>query len=152
MKSIKRIAKLQFAGSQAKPGPALASLGINIMAFCNQFNTQTQNRANEIVPVEITIFTDKTFTFVLKTTPVTNLIKKAANLEKGAATTVKGKPIATLSENQVIEIAKYKMIDLNTTSLEAAKRMILGTMKQMGVEMIKTPGETTKNETNNETP
>lgn len=141
MKSIKRIAKLQFVGAQAKPGPALASLGINIMSFCTQFNTQTQNRASEVVPVEITIYSDKTFTFVLKTTPTSNLIKKFANLEKGAAITTKDKPIATLTEAQVIEIAQYKMVDLNTDSLEAAKRMVLGSMKQMGVQMIKTPGE-----------
>lgn len=135
MKSIKRIAKLQFPGAQAKPGPALASLGINIMQFCTQFNSQTQERAGENVPVEITIFTDKSFIFKLKTTPTADLIKKAAKLEKGASTITPGKPIATISQADFEKIAEYKLIDLNTSSLEAAKKIVLGTMKQMGVHL-----------------
>ena len=133
MKSIKRIAKLQFSGAQAKPGPTLASLGINIMQFCTQFNSQSQNRAGEVVPVEITIFTDKSFIFKLKTTPTAYLLKQAAKLEKGAKTINHRKPIATLTEAEVEKIAAYKLPDLNTTSLAAAKKIVLGTMKQMGM-------------------
>ncbi len=148
MKSIKRIAKLQFPGAQAKPGPALASLGINIMQFCTQFNSQTQARAGETVPVEITIFTDKSFIFKLKTTPTAELIKKAANLEKGASQITPGKPVATISQADFHKIAEYKLIDLNTTSLEAAKKSVLGTMKQMGVSLA--PSDQQTNEVQNE--
>ena len=135
MKTVIRIAKLQFLGAQAKPGPKIASLGINIMAFCNQFNTQTQKRAGEVVPVEITIFSDKSFIFVLKTTPTAHLIKKAANLTKGASQINKKQPIQTLTDEQVTAIAQVKLPDLNTTSLVAAKKIVLGTMKQMGVQL-----------------
>ena len=135
MKKVVRVAKLQFPGNGAKPGPALASIGVNIMDFCNQFNKATINQKNEIVPVVITVYDDKTFTFVLKTTPTAVLIKKYAQVNKGAQKSGK-ETVGKLTMEQVIEIAKYKLPDLNTEDINQGVKIILGTMKQMGIELV----------------
>ncbi|WP_462215951.1 50S ribosomal protein L11 [Mycoplasmoides genitalium] len=132
-KTVTRIAKINLIGGQAKPGPALASVGINMGEFTKQFNEKTKDRQGETIPCIITAFNDKSFTFVLKTTPVSNLIKQAAKLEKGAknAKTIVGK----ISLQQAKKIAQYKLVDLNANTVEAALKMVLGTAKQMGIEV-----------------
>lgn len=130
--------KLVIPAGKANPappvGPALGPHGINIMEFCKQFNAQTQNMGDTIVPVVITIYKDRSFTFILKTPPTSELIKKAAGIIKGSGATGKEK-VGTITMKQVEEIAKTKMPDLNTTSLEAAVKMVIGTAKSMGVEV-----------------
>ena len=120
---------------QAKPGPALASAGINMPQFCTQFNDQTKDRMGDIVPVIITAYEDKSFDFVLKTTPAAFLLKKAAGVAKASGTpnTVKAGKITTA---QLREIAEYKMPDLNANDVEAAMRIIAGTAKNMGIEVV----------------
>lgn len=135
MKRIVRIAKLRFLGGEAKPGPDLASIGVNIMNFCNQFNKTTIDQKGEVVPVEVTVFNDKTFTFILKTKPTAVLLKKAAKIDKGAVKSGK-QTVGNLTLQQVTEIAKYKLPDLNTDNLQQAIKIILGTMKQMGLKLI----------------
>ncbi len=137
-KKVLGFAKLQIQAGQANPappvGPALGQHGVNIMDFCKQFNSRTQKQAGTLVPVEITIYADRTFSFVTKTAPASFLVKKAAGLEKAS-----GEPhaqkVATLTAAQVREIAEAKMDDLNTTDLAAAMRMIKGTARSMGVEV-----------------
>ncbi|MDC4163168.1 50S ribosomal protein L11 [Mycoplasma bradburyae] len=133
-KEITRIAKLELIGGQAKPGPALASVGINMGEFTKQFNDKTKDRMGDVVPVIITAFNDKSFTFELKTTPVTILLKKAAKIEKGAKN-AKTEKIAKISKEDALKIAEYKMPDLNAYDQESALRMIAGTAKQMGMEI-----------------
>lgn len=131
-KKIKRIAKLEFMAGQAKPGPELAGLGIVMPEFTKQFNDATRERSGEPVPVVITIFNDKSFTFELKTAPAAFKIKQAAGIKSGAAnskTDIAGK----ITEKQLTEIAEYKMPDLNANDIEAAKKQIAGTAKNMGV-------------------
>ncbi len=135
MKKIVRIAKLQFVGNSAKPGPALASVGVNIMDFCNKFNQATVNQKGVVTPVVITVFNDKSFEFVIKTTPTAVLIKEKAKITKGSKSGKKEKA-GTLSLSQVKEIAQYKMVDLNTDNLQQAVKIVLGTMKQMGVQLL----------------
>lgn len=134
MKKVVRIAKLQFLGGQARPRPALASVGVNIGEFCNQFNKATEKRQGDVVPVVITVYSDRSFAFILKTTPVAVLIKKYAQIEKGAKN-AKNDVVGSLSSDQVEEIAKYKLIDLNTDDIKQAIKIVLGTMKQMGVKL-----------------
>ena len=133
-KEVTRIAKLELVGGQAKPGPALASVGINMAEFTKVFNDKTKDRNGEIVPVVITAYKDKSFDFEIKTTPTTVLLKKAANIQKGAAN-AKTTKVATISKDKALEIAKYKLVDLNATDEEAALRMVAGTAKQMGIEI-----------------
>lgn len=128
--------KLQLNAGKANPsppvGPALGQHGVNIMEFCKQYNAKTQDQVGNIIPVEITVYEDRSFTFVLKTPPASELIKKAAGLPKGSAkpnTEKKG----VLTKAQVAEIAKAKMPDLNATTPEAAEEMIRGTARSMGV-------------------
>lgn len=135
MKKVVRVAKLQFLGGGAKPGPALASIGVNIMNFCNQFNQATKEQKGETVPVVVTVYNDKSFTFVIKTTPTAVLLKKYAKIEKGAKKSDSEK-VGKLTKKQVIEIANYKLPDLNTDNLDQAVKIILGTMKQMGIELV----------------
>ncbi|GAB6183719.1 50S ribosomal protein L11 [Thermodesulfovibrio hydrogeniphilus] len=130
--------KLVIPAGKANPappvGPALGPHGINIMEFCKQFNAQTQAMGDTLIPVVITIYKDRSFTFILKTPPASELIKKAAGIIKGSSTTGK-ETVGNLTMKQVEEIAKTKMPDLNTKSLEAAMKMIIGTAKSMGVEI-----------------
>jgi large subunit ribosomal protein L11 len=133
-KKITRIAKLEFMAMQAKPGAELASLGINMPQFTQQFNDATKDRAGEVVPVVITAYDDKSFDFELKTTPAAFLLKKAAGIQKGAhksGTEV----VATISADKIKEIAEYKMADLNATTIEAAMRIIEGTARNMGIKV-----------------
>ena len=131
-KKIAKVCKLQFPAGGAKPGPALASAGINMPAFCTEFNAQTRDRAGDIVPVIITAYEDKSFTFVIKTTPAAVLLKKAAGISKASGTpnTVKA---GKITQAQLREIAEYKMPDLNAGSIEAAMSIIAGTARSMGV-------------------
>ena len=133
-KKIAKICKLQFPGGGAKPCPALASAGINMPQFCTDFNAKTQDRKGDIVPVIITAYEDKTFDFVIKTTPAAVLLKKAAGIAKASGTpnTVKA---GKITEAQLREIAEYKMPDLNANDVEAAMRIVAGTAKNMGIEI-----------------
>lgn len=133
------IIKLQIPGGQANPappvGPALGQHGLNIQDFCTQFNNATKDRMGEIVPVEITVAEDRTFTFKLKTAPASELIKKAANIKKGAKNPLLDKA-GKITKAQVREIAETKMADLNTSDVEAAMKTVEGTAKQMGVDVV----------------
>lgn len=131
-KEITRIAKLQFIAGQSKPGPELAGLGIVMPEFTKQFNDETRDRGSEPVPVTITIYKDKSFTFKTHTAPASYKLLQAAGLKKGSEN-AKTNKIATITKKQVAEIAEYKMTDLNTTDLEAAIRVIAGTAKNMGI-------------------
>ncbi|MCI6271359.1 MAG: 50S ribosomal protein L11 [Erysipelotrichaceae bacterium] len=117
---------------QAKPGPALASAGINMPQFCTAFNDATKDRAGDIVPVIITAYEDKSFDFVLKTTPASVLLKKAANIQKGSGN-AKTTKVGKISVEKVREIAEYKMPDLNANDIDAAVKIIAGTAKNMGI-------------------
>ena len=131
-KKVVKVCKLQFPAGGAKPGPALASAGINMPQFCTQFNDATKDRKGDIVPVIITAYEDKSFNFVLKTTPADNLLKKAAGISKasGAPKAVKA---GKITKAQLKEIAEYKMPDLNANDVEAAMRIIEGTARNMGI-------------------
>ena len=137
-KKVTGFIKLQVPGGQANPappvGPALGQHAVNIMEFCKAFNAKTQNMVGTIIPVEITVYQDRSFTFITKTPPAPVLIKKAAGLAKGSGEPNKTK-VAKITEAQVEEIAKTKLPDLNTTSLESAKSMIRGTARSMGIEI-----------------
>ena len=128
--------KLQISAGKANPsppiGPALGQHGVNIMDFCKQYNAKTVDQTGTIIPVEITVFEDRSFTFVLKTPPAAVLVKKAAGLERASATpnTVK---VGKITKSQLTEIAKNKMPDLNATTQEAAEQMIRGTARSMGI-------------------
>ena len=134
-KKVAKVCKVNFMAGQAKPGPALASAGINMPQFCTQFNDQTKDRMGDIVPVIITAYEDKSFDFFLKTTPAAFLLKKAAGVQKASGTpnSVKAGKITTA---QLREIAEYKMPDLNANDVEAAMRIIAGTAKNMGIEVV----------------
>jgi len=131
-KKVAKVVKLQIPAGQAKPGPALASAGIMMPKFCQEFNDQTRDRAGDVVPVIITAYEDKSFTFVLKTTPTADLLKKAANIKKASGTPNKVK-VAKVSQEEVRKIAEYKMPDLNANDVEAATNIICGTAKNMGI-------------------
>ncbi|MBI4332336.1 MAG: 50S ribosomal protein L11 [Chloroflexi bacterium] len=137
-KKVKAIVKLQISAGKANPappvGPALGQHGVNIMAFCKEYNDRTANQEGSIVPVEITIFEDRSFTFVTKTPPAADLLKKAAGLEKGSGTPA-GQKVGKLSPAKVKEIAQLKMKDLRAASLEGAVHSIEGTARSMGIEI-----------------
>ena len=137
-KKIVTIIKLQIPAGKAKPappvGPALGQHGVNIMAFCKDYNARTASLAGTIVPVEITVYDDRSFTFVTKTPPTSDLIKKALGIEKGAQTTGRQK-VGELSKAKVREIAQVKVKDLNVNSIEAAERIVEGAARSMGVEV-----------------
>ncbi|MCD6168455.1 MAG: 50S ribosomal protein L11 [Caldisericia bacterium] len=137
-KKVEAIIKLQIPAGKATPappiGPALGQKGVNIMQFCNEFNKKTKDQDGILIPVVITVYTDKSFTFEIKTPPVSALIKKALKIEKGSGEPNKVK-VGRLSKKQVEEIAKKKMKDLNAGSLEAAMRIVEGTARSMGVEV-----------------
>lgn len=136
MKKVIGKIKLQIPAGKANPappiGPALGQHGVNIMQFCKEYNAKTQDQAGMIVPVEITVFEDRSFDFVLKTPPAAVLLLKAAGVEKGSPSPNKTK-VASVSKAKVTEIAKLKMPDLNATTIEAAERMIIGTARNMGI-------------------
>lgn len=132
-KPINRIAKIEFEAGKAKPGPELASLGINMPQFCVKFNEATKSRAGDVVPVIIYAYKDKTFDFILKTTPTAILLKKAAKIEKGSSNTKE--TVATISEAEIAKIANYKMVDLNTNSLDQAVKIIKGSARSMGIKI-----------------
>jgi len=139
-KKIKTIVKLTIMGGVANPAPpvgtALGPQGIKIMDFCSEFNEKTKDMKGSLIPSVITIYEDRSFTFIIKKPPVSNMIKKMAGLEKGSGTVGRDKPVGKLTSAQVEQIAKDKLVDLNTPDLEAAKRMVIGTAKSMGVEII----------------
>ncbi|GAA0380844.1 50S ribosomal protein L11 [Bacillus horti] len=135
-KKVIKIVKLQIPAGKANPappvGPALGQAGINIMGFCKEFNAQTSDKAGLIIPVEITVFEDRSFTFILKTPPAAVLLKKAAGIESGSGEPNK-KKVATVKRDKVREIAEAKMPDLNAASVEAAMLMVEGTARSMGI-------------------
>ena len=138
-KKLKAIVRLQISAGKANPappiGPALAGHGINLMAFCKEYNARTSNRMGEIIPAEISIFSDGSFTFVLKTPPASVLLKKAAGVDKGSAQAPRAK-VGKVTRAQVREIAELKMKDLNAIDLEGAMRQIEGTAKNMGLDVV----------------
>jgi large subunit ribosomal protein L11 len=137
-KKIRAVIKLQIAAGKATPappvGPALGQHGINIMAFCKEYNERTATQTGSIIPAEITVFDDRSFTFITKTPPTTDLLKKALGVEKGAGTAGHEK-VGILSRDKLREIAQIKAKDLNTTSIEGAERIIEGTARTMGIEV-----------------
>ena len=137
-KKLSAIIKLQIQAGQANPappvGPALGAHGVNIMEFCKAYNAQTEGQRGNIVPVEITIYEDRTFSFVLKTPPAAELIKKAAGIKKGTENPATHK-VGKISKDQVREIAETKMPDLNANDVEAAMKIVAGTARSMGVEV-----------------
>ncbi|NLG86335.1 MAG: 50S ribosomal protein L11 [Firmicutes bacterium] len=139
-KKVAAIVKLQIPAGKATPappvGPALGQHGVNIMAFVKEFNARTANQAGMIIPAEITIYEDRSFTFVCKTPPASVLIKKAVGIEKASGEPNK-KKVGQISEAKVREIAELKMQDLNAANVEAAMRMVSGTARSMGIEVVK---------------
>jgi large subunit ribosomal protein L11 len=137
-KKIKAVVKLQIAAGKANPappvGPALGQHGVNIMAFCKEYNERTAGQAGMIIPVEITVFEDRSFTFVTKTPPVTDLLLKAVGVEKGSAQPNKSK-VGAITKAKLREIAELKMSDLNAVNIEGAEKMIEGTARSMGIEV-----------------
>ena len=135
-KKVKGITKLQIEAGKANPappiGPALAGYGINIMAFCKEYNARTANRPGEVLPAEITVYTDGSFTFVLKTSPTAVLLRKAAKIEKGSAQPNRAK-VGKVTQQQVREIAEIKMKDLNAINIEGALKQVEGTARNMGI-------------------
>lgn len=138
-KKVMATVKLQISGGEAKPsppvGPALGQHGVNIMEFCKAFNAQTQGQQGVIIPVQITIYADRSFSFVLKTPPASYLLKKAAKLDKGSAEPNRNK-VGKLTKAEIEEIAKLKMPDLNAKDLEGAMRIIMGSARSLGIEVV----------------
>jgi large subunit ribosomal protein L11 len=139
MKKIAGYIKLQIPAGQANPappvGPALGQKGVNIMEFCKQFNARTQKQAGLVIPVVITVFADKSFTFITKTPPAAVLLVKAAKLEKGSGEPNRMK-VGSVTKEQVREIAEKKMPDLNANDIDAAMRMVAGTARSMGIVVV----------------
>lgn len=138
-KKVTKIIKLQIPAGKANPappiGPALGSAGVNIMAFCKEFNAKTQDKAGDILPVVITVYQDKTFTFITRRPPMAQMIKKATGVEKGS-----GKPnrdkVGKLKRSQARKIAEDKLVDMNAASIEAAMSCVYGTARSMGIEVV----------------
>jgi len=137
-KKVKAVIKLQIEAGKANPappvGPALGQHGINIMAFCKEYNERTASQAGSIIPVEITVFADRTFTFITKRPPAADLLRKAVGVERGASASGHEK-VGVLSRDKLREIAQLKAKDLNATSTEGAERIIEGTARSMGIEI-----------------
>jgi large subunit ribosomal protein L11 len=137
-KKIQAVVKLQCPAGAANPAPpvgtALGPHGVNIMEFCKQFNARTQSQAGMVIPVVVTIYADRTFTFITKTPPAPNLLLKEAGVEKGSATPNRQK-VGKVSRAQVKKIAELKMVDLNASDIDSAMRMIAGTARSMGLEV-----------------
>ena len=139
MKKVQAVVKLQIPAGKANPsppvGPALGQHGVNIMEFCKGFNAQTNNQEGLILPVVVTIYQDRSFTFIVKTPPAAVLLKRAANIAKGSGVPNKDK-VGTVTLKQVQEIAKLKLPDLNTESIESAVRSVRGTARSMGLDVL----------------
>jgi len=137
-KKVKTIIKLQIQAGKANPappvGPALGQHGVNIMAFCKEYNERTSSQEGAIIPAEITVYEDRSFTFVIKTPPTTDLLRKALGLEKGAGSSGH-EEVGSLSRDKLHEIAQVKAKDLNATTIEAAERIIEGTARSMGIKV-----------------
>ena len=137
-KKVRAVVRIQLGAGKATPappvGPALGQHAINIMAFCKEYNEKTASQAGQIVPAEVTIFEDRSFTFVLKTPPASDLLRKAAGLDKGSRAQKREK-VGSISRSQLREIANQKQKDLNANSIEAAERMIEGSARSMGIEV-----------------
>ncbi|MFA5478831.1 MAG: 50S ribosomal protein L11 [Candidatus Muiribacteriota bacterium] len=131
--------KLQIPAGKANPappiGPALGQHGVNIMGFCKDFNSKTSKQAGSIIPVVITVYADRTFSFIMKTPPATDLLKKAAKVQKGSGNPLKDK-VGKITKKQLEEIARLKMPDLNANDVQGAMNIIAGTAKNMGIEII----------------
>ena len=138
-KKVRAVIKLQISAGQATPappvGPALGQHGVNIMAFVKEYNARTANQQGTIVPVELTIYQDRSFSFVTKTSPASDLIKKATGLEKGSAQAQR-ENIGQISSQAVRQIAESKMKDLNASSLEKAEKIVEGTARSMGIQVV----------------
>lgn len=138
-KVIKTVLTLQIPAGQANPappvGPALGQHGLNIQDFCTRFNEATKDKAGEIIPVEITVYVDRTFDLKFKEPPVSDLLRRAAGVEKGSGNPLKNK-VGKVTRAQVEEIAKRKLPDLNTQDLQAAMKMVAGTARSMGIEIV----------------
>lgn len=138
-KLIKTIIKLQIPAGQATPappvGPALGQHGLNIQDFCSRFNEATREKSGDVIPVEITVYEDRTFDLKFKTPPASDLLKKAAGLEKGSAVPHKQK-VGKVSKSQIREIAEKKLADLNVDDIDAAMKIIEGTARSMGIEVV----------------
>ena len=138
-KKVKAIIKLQIPAGKANPappvGPALGQHGINIMAFCKEYNARTSSQVGSIIPVEITVYQDQSFTFVTKTPPTADLLRKACGIEKGSAE-ARRQTVGTITREQLREIAELKMRDLNALDLASAERQIEGTARSMGIEIV----------------
>jgi len=137
-KKIKTVIKLQIQAGKANPappvGPALGQHGLNIQEFCTKFNDQTKDKMGDIIPAEITIFEDRTFSFVLKTPPASDLLRKAAGIQKGSGSPLKEK-VGKITEAQLREIAEKKMPDINANDIEGAMKIIAGTARSMGIKI-----------------
>jgi len=138
VKKVKAIIKLQIEAGKANPappvGPALGQHGVNIMAFCKEYNARTANMVGSVIPVEITVFVDNSFTFITKTPPAYDLLRKAAGVEKGSGEPNRLK-VGTVTQQQIREIATLKMKDLNAIDIEGAMKIIEGTARSMGIEV-----------------
>jgi large subunit ribosomal protein L11 len=137
-KKVRAVVRIQLEAGKATPappvGPALGQHAINIMAFCKEYNEKTASQAGQIVPVEVTVFEDRSFTFVLKTPPASDLLRRAAGVEKGSRAQKREK-VGSISREQLRQIAETKMRDLNANSIEAAERIIAGSARSMGIEV-----------------
>lgn len=138
-KKVRAIVRLQIAAGKATPappvGPALGQHGVNIMAFVKEYNARTANQEGNVIPADITIFEDRSFTFVVRTPPVSDLLRKAAGIEKGSGDP-RSQKVATLPMDRIRQIAKTKMPDLNALDEEAAVRIVLGSARSMGIEVV----------------
>ena len=138
-KQIKKVVKLQIQAGKANPappvGPALGQAGVNIQQFCSQFNDKTAGMIGYVIPVEIYVYDDRSFTFITKTPPASDLLKKAAGISKGSDNSKKN-TVATIKRAKLMEIAQMKMPDLNAASIEAATSMIAGTARSMGIKVV----------------
>ena len=138
-KEVKSIVKLQIPAGKANPappvGPALGQAGVNIQGFCQEFNERTREQMGSVIPVVITVFEDRSFQFITKTPPASDLLKKAAGIQKGSGTPHSEK-VATITTDKLREIAETKMPDLNANSIEAAMKIIEGSARQMGIEVV----------------
>ena len=139
-KEVSGLVKLQVKGGAANPappiGPALGAKGVNIMEFCKQFNARTQDQAGKVLPVIITVYSDKSFDFIIKKPPIASQIKEALKIESGSAESNK-KKIGKISQEQIKKIAENKMTDMNCFKIESAMQMVAGTARSMGIEVIK---------------
>ena len=138
-KKLKAVVKLQISAGRANPappiGPALATHGINLMQFCKEYNAKTSNQVGQVVPVEVTVYQDSSFSFILKTPPAADLLKKAAGIDSGSPEPNRDK-VGTVTQDQLREIAEIKMKDLNANDMENAKRIIAGTAQSMGITVV----------------